>query len=584
MKRIARYTMQRKMVLTLCGLGFGPAWNATPILGQPPARAEILCCVRVEGAHRMSEDRVKDWLLTRPGAALNRRVLEQDLDRILDGYRSAGYWQVSIQRPEVKLSGGRTSVVFRVREGEPTRIASVDLIGNRQVARDALMDVMRTRPGMRLQQNRLEVDLEAILNLYEQRGYPYCALRPDVSVRPGSDVTHVRVAIEEGPFVRIDTILFAGNHTTKGKVLERETRLRLGESYDQRRVDRAVQNLRRLPYLLAVEPPRLDRVSFPGRTALVVDVREHGAGRVEGGLGYAPDPRGASHGLMGQFAIDFPSFLGTGRGIHASWGRRGPEASDLALRYREPWAFGYPVSGAFRLQVRERAGYVENELGGSATFSATPALSVRMGLRRERVKPGPSELPGEIGSRLWGVEAGVRYDTRDDLWNPRSGVLYVGTFNWGMARKGEDRRLRREYAVALAHVLPTGRRSVTAVSIQTRGVMQGGGVPPEARLPLGGSATVRGYREEAFLATQASWMNLEWRLLLGRRSRAFLFCDLGVLREPGSDGDAAWIFPVGYGAGIRVESRMGVIGLDYGLSREERPGQGKVHLRVANAF
>ena len=345
-----------------------------------------------------------------------------------------------------------------------------------------------------------------------------------------------------------------------------------------------MQNLRRLPYLLAVEPPRLDRVSFPGRTALVVDVREHGAGRVEGGVGYASDPRGVGHGLTGRVAIDFPSFLGTGREVHASWGRRGPEASDLALRYREPWAFGYPLSGAFRLQVRERAGYVEDELGGSAAFSATPNLGVRVGLRRERVRPGVSERPDEVESRLWGVEAGVRYDTRDDRWNPRSGVLYAGTFSWGMARQGDDRRSRREYAVAVAHVLPTGRRSVTAVSVQTRGVMQGGGVPVEARLPLGGSTTIRGYREEAFLATQASWMSLEWRLLLGRRSRAFLFCDAGVLRDPGSDGDAAWIFLVGYGAGLRVESRLGVIGLDYGLSREERPGQGKMHLRVANAF
>ena len=114
--------------------------------------------------------------------------------------------------------------------------------------------------------------------------------------------------------------------------------------------------------------------------------------------------------------------------------------------------------------------------------------------------------------------------------------------------------------------------------------MQSGRVPPEARLRLGGSATIRGHREEAFLATQASWMNLEWRLLLGRRSRAFLFADLGALKESGTDGGGAWLLPVGYGAGLRLESRMGQIGLDYGLARGESPGQGKVHLRVANEF
>ncbi len=574
----------RRAVMILCFLALGLILGQTPSWGETPTQGQIVRRVRIEGAHRMSEGRVLEWLLTRQGSALNTRVLERDLERILDGYREAGYWQVSLHRPEVKLSGGRASVVFAIREGQPTRIESVELTGNHQLTRDALMEVMHSRPGVRLLPDRLEADLEAVLDLYENQGYPYCALRPEVVIRPGSDVSQVRVEIDEGPLVRIDTVLFAGNRATKADVLARETRLQTGEIYDQRRVDRAVQTLRRLPYLLEVKPPRLDRVSLPGRTALVVDVRERSAGRVEGGLGYAPGPPGASRGLTGQFSLDFESFLGTGRGVHASWGRRGPESSDLELRYREPWAFGTPLSGEFHVSVRERVGFVENELGGAAAFAVTPDLNLRIGLRREGVRPGQGDLEGVIGSQFWGVEAGVRYDTRDDLWNPKGGSRYEGTLNWGRVETGEVRRSRRQFAVLLAHFVPTGGRSVAAVSLRAEGVMQSGRVPPEARLRLGGSATIRGHREEAFLATQASWMNLEWRLLLGRRSRAFLFADLGALKESGTDRGGAWLLPVGYGAGLRLESRMGQIGLDYGLAKGESPGQGKVHLRVANEF
>ena len=59
-----------------------------------------------------------------------------------------------------------------------------------------------------------------------------------------------------------------------------------GETYDQRRVDRALQALRRLPFLEAVEGSEL--VPEGERTVLVVRVREARAARLEGGLAYAP--------------------------------------------------------------------------------------------------------------------------------------------------------------------------------------------------------------------------------------------------------------------------------------------------------
>ncbi len=546
------------------------------------AERPIVRRVRVEGARWMSEDRVRGWLVTRAGISLDSLLLRQDLRRILEGYRDAGYWQAAVAPPEVGLSERGASVRFRVEEGRLTRVASVEVTGNRQVALDALLEAVASRQGTPLVRRRLEADMDALLRVYENRGYPYVALRPGVVIEPGEDLAQVRIAVEEGPFVRVDTIRFTGNRVTRAGVLLREMRLAPGAPYDQRRVDRALQALRRLPFLLEVRGATLEQEGDTGRWALVVAVREASATRFEGGLGYAPGPGGLTHALTGTFTLDFDNLLGTGRGGHVSWGRQGPAASDLNLRYRELWVLGHPLSAEVDLMVRQRPGYVENGVGAGLVLALSPDLGVRVGLRRGGVRPDSSGFGRFFQSRTWALEGGLQYDRRDNRWNPRSGFLYRGRFSYGRALRGGGGQVHRQYALDLTHFLPLGKRSVLAAGLHSAGVKEGDRVAPDARLRLGGTTTIRGHREEVFLAAQAAWANLEWRMLMGRRSRAFLFFDLGYLDDPEVDG--GHLFPIGYGVGLRAVSRLGMIGLDYGLTKGDSPAQGKVHVRMVNEF
>ena len=119
----------------------------------------------------------------------------------------------------------------------------------------------------------------------------------------------------------------------------------------------------------------------------------------------------------------------------------------------------------------------------------------------------------------------------------------------------------------------------------------------DATLPLelftlGGSESLRGYREDQFRGTVVALASLEYRLLLGRVSRIFPFVDLGYYYRPcttAAEDDGYRVrtesdIVVGYGFGLRVDSRAGVLGLDYGLGRGDGVRDGKVHLRMENLF
>jgi outer membrane protein assembly factor BamA len=550
----------------------------------PAGERPVVRRVRIAGADLLPESRVRAWLGTRSGTAFDSLQVMRDVKRILAGYREAGYWQVAVSPPGVRRSERGASVVFRVEEGAPTRIASMEISGNLGVATDVLASTMQSRPGMALVERKLEQDLEAILGVYEERGYPFCALRPEVAIRPGDDGARVAVVVDEGPFVRIDTVLFTGNRTTRPEVLAREMRLEPGEPYDQRRVDRALDALRRLPYLLEVGEPELEGTASTDRMALRVPVREAPLGQVTGGIGFVPGTGGAGGKITGAFALDFANLMGSGRRCHAAWSRRASGISDLDLSYREPWMLGVPLSAEAALAMRQRLGNTETRVGLDLSASVTPSLALRIGLMRGGARPDSSGLGLLSSSRFWGLEGGLDYDTRSDRWNPRSGVLYAGRIGWQRTAQGEARGRRGRVEMDLDQYLPAGRRSVLALGLHGALVQERPSVSPEARLRLGGVTTIRGHREEAFLATSAAWINAEWRRLFGRQSRAFAFLDFGVVVDPDRDGRRRVFYPVGYGIGMRADSRLGLVGLDYGLAKGDSPGQGKVHVRMVNRF
>ena len=86
---------------------------------------QLVHSVEVVGSSGMMASRARSLLVTRPGMSIDSLMIKQDMKRLLKGYQEIGYWQASVQFPEVHRQTGR--VVFRVDSGEVTRIGRVVL-------------------------------------------------------------------------------------------------------------------------------------------------------------------------------------------------------------------------------------------------------------------------------------------------------------------------------------------------------------------------------------------------------------------------------------------------------------------------
>jgi outer membrane protein insertion porin family len=104
---------------------------------------------------------------------------------------------------------------------------------------------------------------------------------------------------------------------------------------------------------------------------------------------------------------------------------------------------------------------------------------------------------------------------------------------------------------------------------------------------FGGTNSVRGYRENQFLASSLAWMNLEYRFLTGRASSLFGFADGGYFSRPADINRGILLQEkglYGYGLGTRVETGLGILNISYALGEGDSFGTGKIHVGIENEF
>ena len=517
--------------------------------------------VQVDGARSVSARDVRGWLVTRAGVAVDSALLRKDVDRILKGYQARGFWQVAVAFPRVAIRGDDAAVTFAIVEGARTRVASVEVSGDLIFEPSEAFGLAR---GMVLLDSDLDQRLDRLLRFYEDRGYPFCALRPDVQF--DDDGAHVQVVVSPGPLVHVDAVRFEGNQTTREDVLLRHISFVAGEVYDQRRVDAFVRRLQNLPFIDRVYTPEL--VATGDEMALVIELEESHHTRVEGVLGV-----GSGQGLTGEIALDVLNFSGGGREGYALWSRQGIGLSNLRVSYREPYVLNSPLSGWGAVEMVARTGYVTHRFGGGADVSVGEGTRFFGGVAHRRVLPDSAGLGFYEGERMWSVESGVRFDRRGHAMGGWQAEIRgeVGEVSGGIRRV--------QWGVDGQVFLPVGRQSVVAGRARAFWVGQKGDVPQSAGIWLGGAQSLRGYREELFWGTNAGWVNVEWRWLLGPKARLFAFVDAGRI-----GGGGAGVWPVSYGIGLLANGRMGAVGIDYGLPRGESLGQGMVHVRMVSAF
>ena len=524
------------------------------------------------------------------------------LSRILEKYREDGFVFASIEPKVEPLPPDQVQIRLHIHEGTRVRTGEITIEGNQLLSTRDLLRALNLRKGAPFIHAAFESGIDKILALYSEHGYPKAEIEPtNFHLSEEHGTVDLRLQIREGNQVRIGAVKLTGLQKTKPEVVLRELPVQAGDVFDQRKIDQSFHRLVNLGYFYEVSPSLLEEGTTPEEIIFNAKVTEARTGRFSGVIGYAPPTtefEGAPQ-LTGVIEATETNLLGTGRGVNFLW--KSGLLQTLRIGYAEPWAFGKPIKiGVEYWQLKQRNQFTDAESNENAAavtvgtrfrrlFEGSLGFSYkRIGLpTNDPFLPATSPSiqlpitdeadPATQSGVKYGVTLGLTRDSRDYFLNPTRGRLDHVAFEFSRG----DFKLRKLW-IDLRGYFPTWRRQVVAVGLHGAAAW-GDNIPPTELFYLGGANTLRGYDEDWFFGPRRVYANIEYRLLVGRTSQFFVFTDLGAVTQV----DQSTVFDpirVGYGFGMRLESKGGLLRMDYGLAEGRSALEGKIHVNLGTSF
>lgn len=555
--------------------------------------------------------------------------VSQDSTQILAFYRKQGF-----PEPQIRWAydDSRGLLTYYIEEGFRLKISEIEVIGASAEDLSGIREVMTIRKNTAPVQYWIGDTEARIKRYYQDRGYCNAVVETDTYVQDKK--LEVVYTVAQGNKVWLSEISFRGvEGFVDTSFLAKVTRLSPGELYSESRIERASRllystNLFRRVELGKYTPGSGSQDSLDLLFSLTPDSTHSillGGGIQTAENGYIPDRLLLSAGWenlnLFRRGITFNANL-TFNPIFSFW----PDFDwnyetrlDINNRYPYflPWGinFGiYPYVEHGR-RVDEEGRYYFYTVGGELGVDKDISDRLRVALSMQAEQ---SWIPRRDTANVTNfLRASVIYDTRDDFFNPSSGVFLNPYADWAGKPFGGDNHFAR-LSFDFRNYLALPFKSVLAWRLRTGWIIPHSGMDPGAiwfseKFCLGGSGSVRAlytrsvgpdstlYRFKEIVDTITGdtaavpifqyygtfllLHNLELRTpyFFGWVS-VVVFLDAGVCSRSPDDMSSYWGW--GPGLGIRVKTPIGPIRLDYAKdpSKTFSENWGRVEIGFLQAF
>ena len=551
--------------------------------------------VQVKGATQELQQLVLNSISTRPGSSTSQSQLDNDVATLLN----TGYFANARVSKTVNRDGW--NVVFQV---EPVVVRSLQLSGNRVLPADVANNIFKSQLGQPISPTALRQSFEQLSQWYKDNGYvlaQVAGIQPNRNGVLAVDVAEGTVGDINFRFVDKDGKPTQGR--TKEDFLRQELKVKSGDVF---RVDVAKKDLQHLYQLGLFDNANISLNGDARRVDVTYDLLERSARGVNVGGGYSP-----SSGLFGTISYKDQNFGGVNKQLALN-GQIGAKDfqfdGNFTSPYREsnPDMPGYNVNGfkrrglsqtfddEFQNKANEAGNYEqprESQIGGGISLDKPVGewdASLGLNYTRTSIRDrngnlittdsfgNPVSFSGTGVDDLLSVTAGVTRDQRNNPYNPTQGsILSLSTQQSIPVGNGNIlmNRVQANYSqYTPVNLLGTKDPQVLAFNVQ--GGTTIGDLPPYMAFNLGGINSVRGYGTSDVASGRSFVLaSAEYRIPIYNPVGAVLFADFGsdlgtgssVLGEPGVvRGKPGTGF--GYGAGVRVNSPVGIIRADYAFT------------------
>ncbi len=572
---------------------------------------------------------------------LRTDFLRRDIGALEAFYHTQGFFEAKVELLRLDYSEDLrfVDIVIKIEEGTATRVSDITFTGNKLLKHSDLSKGLMLKSGVPFNPSFLDTDIYTLKTKYFDRGHLAVSIRDSVEFSDHSVI--ISYEITPGPIIAIYNIEILGNKLTKTSIIQKELTFKKGDVFTLSKLLEAQRNLYETGLFTEVEmiPEKLDTTAK--EVDISVRVRERKSAYFEVGFGVG--------NILGSRVLaewGNRNLIGLGRTLilksEYSFGLFEDNELDFG-KFRVRTRF-YRYDGEFHQRrlwgkkvllslnaFYEKDATIEpitiRTIGVSISTRRRVSryLDFLVSLSHSRIKTESPEIAGEKSTtRL--LTTSLVYDKRDFVLNPKTGIYRSLRFQFAGGPLAGDNDF---YTVTSSVQKYLNRKGeILALRIRagyagTFGGSKSSGVPIENRYFAGGGNSVRGYPEASlgpvddpdtapstFLGGTVIGGQV---LLLTNAELRFPLPYLSRIRLSGAiffDGGNVWAnlksiksrhfrlvadedevvqqdYRYSAGFGIRYNTPVGPIRLDYGipLKRELGMGQGgRLHISLGHIF
>ena len=567
--------------------------TVVPAHGETPSDDPIVRWLDISGHRAIWGGELKVLMVTRASPWYDflpwihaRRydplTLVSDLEKLRSYYRDLGYLAVSVHSTVEQLSTDEIGLGVHITEGPLTQISRALVIGGEDIE-----NAFGQLEGKPLSSDLVNKGVSEVVSGLRNKGYAF--VRAEVETTTVGQQAELVLKLAPGPVCSVGAVQISGHKAMAENTILRGLTFKPGDQFSEEALQNSQYLLYRAGVFRSVALGLADSVAQGNRVDVALRVSERPFRTLRVGTGYDTD-----EDLWVSGAWTHRNFGGDFRQFKLS-GRVSGKNREAVIGLRQAHFRGsrnWLNIGGF-VQRERQAAFVQEEVGGN--------ISIERNLTRAtdviaQFSGGVVDFSAD--SAFAEIKVGLLMDTRDDIFDPQSGMLA----QFAVRERGRFLRADGEFLQATAEGRWFRRiplRSVLALRVQGGAIFElgkAGGVPNVERFFAGGLNSVRGWgldqlgpknhQGEPTGGLSRVEMSMEVRTQIFFSMGTAIFVDVGnvdaKLRafNPGS-------LKYAVGAGLRYLSPVGPVRFDVGYRLSDDSTVEKriqYHISLGQAF